>query len=183
MNDVIQDTVISAEWEQRSADLWASIDSYSEQDFLARIEELAAELPAEHPVALFERACSLDSTGHSDLAAPLYQQALDGGLTGLRRRRAVVQMSSSMRNVGRAQESVQLLTAERDRDRSLLDADERALDDAVMATLALALADTGREREAVSVALTALAPHLVRYQRSMANYARLLVEPDDEDLD
>jgi hypothetical protein len=34
--------------------------------------------------------------------------------------------------------------------------------------------DTGREREAVSVALTALAPHLPRYQRSLANYAREL---------
>ncbi|MDQ6922056.1 MAG: tetratricopeptide repeat protein, partial [Candidatus Dormibacteraeota bacterium] len=41
---------------------------------------------------------------------------------------------------------------------------------------ALALTDVGREREAVSVALTALAPHLPRYQRSMANYARLLME-------
>jgi hypothetical protein len=55
------------------------------------------------------------------------------------------------------------------------------MDDAVMATLALALVDTGREREAVSVALTALAPHLVRYQRSMANYARLLVDPDPQE--
>jgi hypothetical protein len=41
----------------------------------------------------------------------------------------------------------------------------------------LALADTGREREAVSAALAALAPHLPRYQISVANYARLLVEP------
>ena len=47
--------------------------------------------------------------------------------------------------------------------------------------LALALADTGHEREALSMALTALAGHLPRYQRSAANYARLLVEtgPDE----
>jgi Tetratrico peptide repeat len=32
------------------------------------------------------------------------------------------------------------------------------------------------EREAVSLALAALAPHLPRYQRSLANYARLLTE-------
>ena len=44
-------------------------------------------------------------------------------------------------------------------------------DDAVSAFLALALVDTGREREAVSLALGALAPHLPRYQRSLANYA------------
>jgi hypothetical protein len=36
----------------------------------------------------------------------------------------------------------------------------------------------GREREAVSIAIGALAAHLPRYQRSMANYARALVEPD-----
>ncbi len=50
------------------------------------------------------------------------------------------------------------------------------LDDAVRATLALALTDVGREREAVSLAIAALAPHLPRYQRSMANYARLLLD-------
>jgi hypothetical protein len=49
------------------------------------------------------------------------------------------------------------------------------LDDAVKAVLALALTDVGREREAVSLAIGALAPHLPRYQRSMADYARLLV--------
>ncbi|MFX0595349.1 tetratricopeptide repeat protein [Melissospora conviva] len=45
------------------------------------------------------------------------------------------------------------------------------------ATLALALTSVGREREAVSVAVTALARHLPRYQRAMANHPRLLVEP------
>ena len=51
---------------------------------------------------------------------------------------------------------------------------------AVRGFLALALVDVGREREAVSLALRALAPHLPRYQRSLANYGRLLIEPDDE---
>jgi Tetratrico peptide repeat len=41
-----------------------------------------------------------------------------------------------------------------------------------------ASAGAGREREAVSVALAALAPHLPRYQWSLATYARLLVEAD-----
>jgi hypothetical protein len=52
------------------------------------------------------------------------------------------------------------------------------LDDAVRAFLALALAEVGRNREALSIALAALAPHLPRYQRSLANYARLLVDPE-----
>ncbi|WP_239116826.1 tetratricopeptide repeat protein [Planotetraspora phitsanulokensis] len=42
--------------------------------------------------------------------------------------------------------------------------------------LALALVGTGHEREAVSLALGAPAPHLPRYQRSLANYAWLLME-------
>ena len=154
-----------AEWEQRISDLWASFDNHSEEQFLALIEELAAELPADSAVAMFERAGAFDSTGHSGLAVPLYRQALDLGLQGERRRQAVIQLASSLRNIGRAQESVALLTAERD-------AGSDDLDDAVSAFLALALVDTGREREAVSVALTALSSHLTRYQRSLANYAR-----------
>ncbi|MFE9655131.1 tetratricopeptide repeat protein [Micromonospora sp. NPDC006431] len=90
---------------------------------------------------------------------------------GIRRRRSVIQMSSSLRNIGQPGESVRLLTEERERG-----SDE--LDDAVSAALALALTSVGREREAVSIAVGALAKHLPRYQRSTANYARLLVEPD-----
>lgn len=167
--------VDATEWEQRVADAWASIDERPEDEFLAMIESLAAELPDDSAIAAFERACSLDSTGHSDLAVPLYRRALDLGLTGEptgeRRRRAVIQLASSLRNVGRADESVRLLTAE-------MVAGSDHLDDAVRATLALALTDVGREREAVSIIVTALARHLPRYQRSMTNYARLLVEPD-----
>jgi len=51
-----------------------------------------------------------------------------------------------------------------------------ALDDAVRGFLALALVGVGREREAAAIAIEALAPHLPRYQRSMGNYARALLE-------
>jgi Flp pilus assembly protein TadD len=155
------------EWEQRLADLWASIDDYGEEEFLTRMEQLVVELPTDNAVGIFERAGSFDSTGHSDLAVPLYRRALELGLEGQRRRRAVIQLASSLRNIGRPSESVALLTAERERE-----SDD--LDDAVSATLALALVDVGREREAVSVAVTALSRHMTRYRRSMANYARLL---------
>lgn len=168
------------DWEERVAEAWASIDDYEnrEDEFRALIDSLAAELPDGDPVAAFERACAWDSTGHSDRAVPLYQWALDHGLTGYRRRRAVIQMSSSLRNIGKVEEAVTLLEAERRIDPATLDEQTRTLADAVSATLALCLADAGREREAVSVAVAALAAHLPRYQRSMANYARLLLEPD-----
>jgi tetratricopeptide (TPR) repeat protein len=163
--------VSSGDWQQRVDDLWASIDDHDEDAFLARMEQLAAELPDDSPEAAFERGCAFDSTGHSDRAVPLYRRALELGLDGLRRRRAVIQMASSLRNLGQAPESVALLTAERDRG-----SDE--LDDAVSAFLALALVDTGRDREAVALALEALAPHLPRYQRSLGNYARDLVRAE-----
>jgi hypothetical protein len=162
----------NTDWEQRVDRLWATMDGYDEDDFVATMANLVDELPSGDPVGLFERAASLDSTGHSDLAVPLYREALDIGLTGIRRRRAVIQLASSLRNLGRSDESVALLTEERD-------AGSDGLDDAVTGFLALALVDTGREREAAAIALRALAPYLPRYQRSLANYARLLTEPDD----
>lgn len=157
-------------WEERVAEAWRRIDEYEPDDFRALIEALAAELPPGSAEADFERACAFDSTGHPDQAVPLYRAALATGLTGERRRRATIQLASSLRNLGSPQESVALLEAER-----TLGPDP--LDDAVDAVLALALTDLGREREAVSLLLGALAPHLPRYQRSMANYARLLVQP------
>jgi len=153
------------------AEAWASLDERDEAEFLSLIEKLVEELPPNDPDGLFERASALDSTGHSDLAVPLYEAALAAGVTGERRRRAVIQMASSLRNIDRSQESVALLTAE-------LKQPSDHLDDAVKTVLALALTDVGREREAVSIAIGALAAHLPRYQRSMANYARALVEPD-----
>jgi hypothetical protein len=157
-------------WEERVAEAWRRFDDFEPEEFRRLIDELAAELPAGSPEAAFERASASDSTGHPDQAVPLYREALAAGVTGERRRRATIQLASSLRNLGRPQESVALLEEE-------LTRGSDHLDDAVRAVLALALTDLGREREAVSLLLGALAPHLPRYQRSMANYARLLVDP------
>jgi hypothetical protein len=155
------------DWEERLQEAWDSLDELSEQDFLIRIEMLAAELPEGSSIAAFERAGSLDSTGHPDLAVPLYRSALELGLTGERRRRAVIQLASSLRNLGEPHESLRLLEAE-------LGQPSDHLDDAVRAFLALALVDVDRPRDAASLALGALAPHLHRYQRSLGAYALLI---------
>jgi hypothetical protein len=165
-------------WEDRTAAAWAAFDADPEQaaaDFRAVIDALVAELPEDSPLGPFEQACAWDSTGHSDKAVPLYREALARGLSevsGYKGRRAKIQLSSSLRNIGQAEEGVKLLTPE-------LDAPADELDDAVRATLALCLSSLGRDREGLSLVLGALAPHLPRYRRSMANYARLLVEPED----
>ncbi|MEU6401668.1 tetratricopeptide repeat protein [Streptomyces sp. NPDC046985] len=163
---------MNQDWEDRVAAAWAAFDDYAEDEapaFRAVIDALVAELPEGSALGPFERACAWDSTGRSDRAVPLYREALDLGLDGYRGRRAKIQLSSSLRNVGQPEQGVTLLTPE-------LDAPSDELDDAVRAALALCLSSLGRDREGLSLVLGALAPHLPRYQRSMGNYARLLVE-------
>ena len=152
------------DWERRVTELWTEFDAHPPGEFLHRIRALAAERPSGDPRALFELASAHDSLGEEEPAAALYRQSLAAGLGGLHRRRAVIQMASTLRNLGRAAESVALLTAERS-----TGSDE--LDDAVAAFLALALADTGSPREGLSLALAALSRHLPRYNRSLQNYA------------
>ena len=82
-------------------------------------------------------------------------------------------MASSLRNLGNAEDAVQLLSAE-----LLATSDE--LDGAVRAFLALALVDLGREREAVAISLAALAHYLPRYNRSLARYAQELAAKTSE---
>jgi len=153
-----------ADWERRVEALWTAIDDHDEADFRAAMERLVAERPPGDPVGLFELASAFDSTGRPEAAAERYRAALDRGLTGYRRRRAVIQLASSLRNLGEVDESLALLKAERDTGFG-------ELGDELAAFLALALTSAGREREAVAVALTALAPHLTRYTRSVAAYA------------
>ena len=166
--DRMTDTADAA-WERRIAGLWIAIDDHAPTDFLARVRALAAERPSGDAIALFELASAHDSTGHEQQAAPLYRQALAAGLVGERRRRAVIQLASTLRNLGQAEESLALLTSERK-------AGSDGLDDAVTAFLSLVLVDLGREREAASLALGALSRHLPRYNRSLARYAKAVAD-------
>ncbi|MFL6114653.1 MAG: tetratricopeptide repeat protein [Catenulispora sp.] len=164
---------LKADVNRRAAALFAAIDDYDEAGFLAAVDALAAELPEDDADGVFHRACARDSWGHSDLAVPLYARALElGGLSGENRRRAVIQMSSSLRNVGRVEEALATLQKERE-------LGEDHLSDALDCTIALCLSTLGRDREGLSLVLVALAEHLPRYHRSMANYGRALLEPGE----
>jgi tetratricopeptide (TPR) repeat protein len=154
-------------WEERITALWTDIDSHAPESFRAQVDQLAAELPEGNAIASFERACAYDSTGHPDQAVPLYRAALHAGLTGLRRRRATIQLASSLRNLGDAEQAAALLREE-------LDAGSDELDGAVRAFLALALVDLNQEREAAALSLTALAHYLPRYNRSLVRYAEAI---------
>lgn len=162
-------TTADADWETRASELWGAPDRSDEDDFVSRLDALVAELPPGSPIGLFERGAAFDSTGHPERAVPLYRAALAAGLVGERRRRAVIQMASSLRNLGDPQEALTRLTAE-------AGATSDDLDGAVATFLALTLVDLGREREAVAVALTALSTYLPRYNRSVARYAQQLTD-------
>ena len=153
-----------ASWENRVAALWGAFDDYDPEIFVGQVELLAAELPPGSALGLFERASAHDSTGHPDVAVPLYRAALSTGLACIRRREATIQLASSLRCLGFAAEAATLLSDE-------LHAGSDNLDDAVRAFLALALVDLGREREAVGISLAALSKYLPQYNRSLARYA------------
>jgi hypothetical protein len=159
----------SQDWERRLAVLWSELDQHDPEQFIGKMTALTSELGADNAITCFELASANDSTSREAQAEPLYRRALALGLTGIRRRRATIQLASTLRNLGQAAEGAELLHAEMARG-----SDE--LDDAVVATLALCLTELGREREAVGLAVGALARHLPRYNRSMANYAKALIK-------
>ncbi len=153
------------DWQNRVDAVWAD-DALSPEDVIVRIDELAAERPADDAVALFERAGARDSAGIEGEAEVLYRRALEIGLDDERRTRATIQLASTIRNLGKTEESLAMLQAEYERE------PRGPLHDAAAAFYALALVSSGAPERAASVALQALAPHLPRYTRSVTGYAR-----------
>lgn len=148
-------------WEDRIAAFWGTADD-ADPTVVDRMRALVDERPAGDPAALFEWASVLDFVGREHDAVAQYEAALAAGLDGARMPQAVVQLASSLRNIGRAGEGAELL-------RGL--GDETVAGAAVPAFLALCLRDAGRQDEALAVALRALAPTLPMYTRSVLAYA------------
>jgi hypothetical protein len=141
----------------------------SEEDFVAAVDALVMERGETDAIALFERACARDSVGFESQAEPLYRAALaKGTLDAYRSTRASIQLASTLRLLDRLDESEQILVAELDR--HLLQNDP-ALHDEARAVLALTYLKQGRAAEAAGLALVALAPRLLRYQRSIRHNA------------
>lgn len=156
------------DWQTRVDAVWDD-ESLSDQARIDEIERLATEREAGDAVALFERAGAYDSAGREGEAEPLYRAALEAGLDPERRARAVIQLASTIRNLGKLDESLSLLETE------YRTVEPGGMRDAAAAFYALALASSHREREGLAIVLEALAPHLPRYQRSVRGYAAELV--------
>lgn len=162
-----------ADWETRVAAVWKIADTLTPQELVRTLDALANERPVDDPFALFERACARDTAGLEDGAEPLYRAALaNGALDPFRRARASIQLGSTLRHLNRLDESEQLLLAQLRRCES--EGPGAALYDEVRAVLAFTWIAQGRAVEAAALALETLAPHLSRYNRSMAANARAL---------
>lgn len=158
------------DWRSRVAAVWADAGTRSMNETEAAIEALVAERPADDAVALFELAGARDSAGREAEAEPLYRRALELGLPDEDRPFAVCQLASTVRALGRPDECLDLLRAE------FADAPDHPLAGSATAFAALALADLGRDREALVATLHALTPHLPAYRRSLDAYADALLD-------
>jgi tetratricopeptide (TPR) repeat protein len=154
-------------WQERVDDIWARADELGDQGVMDAIDALAAEAP-DPGLAAFERGGSRDSGGRPEEAEPLYREALALGLPDDERAQCTIQLASTIRNLGRAEESLALL-------RNAPPYPPYAA--AFAAFEALTLATLGRPAEGLSLVLKALAPTLPRYQRSVAAYADDLLDP------
>ena len=164
-----------SEWEARIAAVWEGAHSMKGDDLVQAIDALVDERSLADGLASFERACARDTAGKEDEAERYYRAALETqDLDPYRRSRAVIQLASTLRILGRLDESEALLLQELDR--HLVAGNERALHDEARATLALTYVAQGRAAEAAGLALCALAPRLSRYNRSIFGNAALLVK-------
>lgn len=153
---------MTGEWDARVDAFWRTVEDMPADQVLPGMRRIVAERPADDPAAVYEWASAHDYLGREDAAIPLYEAALAQGLSGERRPQAVIQLASSLRNVGRAEEAVQLLQG--------LSTDP-VTGDAAQAFLALSQWSAGRPAEALQTALTALSRTLPLYRRSIERSA------------
>jgi tetratricopeptide (TPR) repeat protein len=104
----------------------------------------------DHPVVTYEVAGAYDTAGQEETARVHYERALALGLTGDVRRRCLCQYGSTLRWLGRHDESLAVLDGARE---------EFPGSDAVRVFRALTLNDAGRPDEAIADLLTVVTDH------------------------
>ena len=149
-------------WERRVQEFWAQADETNPAGTIRSMKTLVDERPDGDAAALYEWASVHDFLGRETEAIPLYRLALDAGLDERRRPQALIQLASSLRNVGEFEAAIRVLEDVEEND---------VAGDAHRAFLALALFDAGRPDQALRVALEALAKTLPLYRRAVAGYA------------
>jgi tetratricopeptide (TPR) repeat protein len=100
---------MSSEWETRVANFWASADDSKVVASLATMKTLVDELDPQDPNGLYEWASVHDFLGLESQAIDNYKDALANGLEGVKREKAIIQLASSLRIVGKSSEAIELL--------------------------------------------------------------------------
>lgn len=148
---------------------WSGADRSDPAPTLAYFTNLLADHPAD-PLALYHLARANDWSGRPEVAAPLYERAFAAGLPDPELRRGLTSYGSSLRNLSRAAESVEVLTT----------AAARYPDDPLIPCyLALALHSAGRTADALATALELALGHLPHPELqanrwALGNYAAAL---------
>lgn len=152
--------------DERLATFWSQAAGRAADELRTDLDDLLDGLAVEPARAVFERASLHDFLGEEDAAVSLYRAALDAGIGQPQRTQALVQVASSLRNVGDASAAVAILRS--------IPADDPLHADA-QAFLALALHDDDKPTPALRTALHALAPQLRDYGRAIDRYAEDLL--------
>ncbi|MFB2554117.1 tetratricopeptide repeat protein [Herbiconiux liangxiaofengii] len=155
--------------------LFAERDRDDMQPTIDALLPLAEQHP-QHARVLYEVGGAYDTAGDEATALGFYERALSLGLEGDLRRRCFLQYGSTLRNLGRTDESLAVFARARE---------EFPDSVALGAFEALSLHAAGRVDGALATALTLLADHvhageIERYKpalRQNAEYLRSLEEP------
>ena len=100
-------------WEVSVEELWEKFDSLNRDEGIAAMRDLADACPAGDGRAAFELAGMYDSMGFESEAGTEYEQALKLGLDKARHAQLAVQYGSTLRNLGRLDEAIAVLSAAR----------------------------------------------------------------------
>ncbi len=137
-----------------------------DDEAIAYFGALLADYP-DDPRSYYEYGGAFDSAGREHEALPLYQQALDKGLSGDYLPKLYLQWASTLRNVGQTTEAITML------EKASSEYPDRA---SLKFFLALALESAGREHDALTTLFELAIAHIdtadmKRYARSIRAYA------------
>lgn len=157
--------------EARLAVIFAARD----RDNMAPTIDAFLTVLAEHPddpLVLYEVGGAYDAGGHPTVAAGYYERALDMGLEGETIRRCYLQYGSTLKNLGRLDESIAVFAEARE---------QFPDSEALVVFEALTLHAAGRTGTALGSVLVLLADHvdseeIRRYESALRGYAAALID-------
>jgi tetratricopeptide (TPR) repeat protein len=158
---------MNSSWQDRVDKFWGTADDSHIEETLAAMKVLVAELDETDARGSFELASVHDFLGLEQEAIPLYRKALELGLDGIARERAVIQLASSLRNVGKPLDAIDLLQRNNFSDET---------QKAASVFLALAKFDIGDKAEALRLAREDSFPADGMYARSIKFYLSQLAQ-------